>query len=849
MRIKIPELSLVVLIGPSGCGKSTFAARHFGPFETVSSDFCRGLVSNDVNSLEVNDEAFGLLREIVRRRLKRGLLTVVDATNVRSESRGGFVEIAREHHMLPVAIAFDLSADLCIARNQERSGSPLPKHAILNQHRDMRRSLRGSKREGFRHSYVLRDASEVDSAEIVREPLWNNRRHETGPFDIVGDVHGCYEELVELLERLGYALSMDGTIEPPPGRRLVFVGDLVDRGPRTPDVLRLVMRAVSEGKALCVPGNHDTKLMRALRGNQVQVRHGLEASLSQLNAEPAEFREAVVQFLDSLVSHYVFDDGRLVVAHAGMKEGMQGRGSAAVRDFALYGETTGETDEFGLPVRHNWAREYRGKALVVYGHTPVPEPVELNRTINIDTGCVFGGRLSAYRYPEGEVVSVPARCEYAEPIRPLGLPDPRSLSPQQEHDDLLRLDDLIEHGSVETSLRGRVTIRSEHLAPALETISRFGVDPRWLIYLPPTMSPTETAARDGLLEHPAEAFSYFERQGVESVVCEEKHMGSRAVVVLCRDEATARLRFGVVGQGRGMVYTRTGRPFFSATGELEEFLATLGACFEKAGAWDTLESDWVCLDCELMPWSAKARELLRQQYAPVASAGEAMLRRACELLEQGARRADGELDEDLRSCRERLGNVVRFRSAYRRYCWETQGVEGLRLAPFHIMATEGTCHADKPHSWHMAMIEGIVRRADSALLVATPCVEFALQDKEQREQATGWWAELTARGGEGMVVKPVSFVAKGPKGHVQPAIKCRGAEYLRIIYGPDYTRPPHLERLRQRGLQRKRSMALREFALGLEGLDRFVRREPLHRVHECALGVLALESEPVDSRL
>src|SRR5207248_8276037 len=309
----------------------------------------------------------------------------------------------------------------------------------------------------------------------------------------------------------------------PAGRKAVFLGDLVDRGPRIPDVLKIVMAMVEAETAYCVPGNHDMKLVRQLRGKDVQLTHGLAESVAQLESESPEFRKKVAAFLDDLVSHYVFDDGKLVVAHAGMKEEMQGRGSGKVRAFAQYGETTGESDEFGLPVRYNWAAEYRGQAMVVYGHTPVPEPEWLNRTINIDTGCVFGGRVAALRYPERELVSVAARRVYAEPARPFLPPEAPAapaLTAQQRQDELLDLEDVTGKRIIATRLRQTVTIREENAIAALEVMSRFAANPKWLIYLPPTMSPCGTSRLPALLEHPAEAFSYYLSEGVPRVVCQ-----------------------------------------------------------------------------------------------------------------------------------------------------------------------------------------------------------------------------------------------------------------------------------------------------------------------------------------
>jgi protein phosphatase len=851
VKLTIPELSLVVMVGPSGCGKSTFARKHFKPTEILSSDYCRGLVADDENDQSATREAFEVLHFIAAKRLSGGRLTVVDATNVQPEARKPLVALARQYHVLPVAIVMNVSERICVDRNKTRADRDFGPHVVRNQAQDLKRSIRGLEREGFRHVHILNGPDEIDAATIERQPLWNNLKRDHGPFDIIGDVHGCFDELIELLTCLGYQVDADYRATPPDGRKAVFVGDLVDRGPKIPSVLRLAMSMVESGHALCVPGNHDVKLLRKLRGRDVQITHGLADSLRQLDAEPAEFREQVAKFLDSLVSHYVLDDGDLLVAHAGMKEEMQGRGSGKVREFALYGETTGETDEFGLPVRLNWAAEYRGKAMVVYGHTPVAEPEWLNRTINIDTGCVFGGKLTALKYPEKEIVSVPAHQPYYEPIRPFltepSTPSIEELTAQQRNDDLLDMEDVLGKRIIGTRLHRSVTIREENATAALEVMSRFAANPKWLIYLPPTMSPSETSKKDSYLEYPDEAFHYFRHEGVSSVVCEQKHMGSRAVVVICKDEDTARKRFGVVEEGFGICYTRTGRRFFTDADLERTFLGKIRVAATVAQLWEELNTDWLCLDCELMPWSAKAQELLRQQYAPTGAAALAALPQAIEAL-ASATESRSDLAPLLDEYRERLGLAQQYVEAYRHYCWPVHSIADLRLAPFHILASEGRVHTGRNHMWHMETLARLCA-ADPSLLLATPYRVVDLLDESGERDAIRWWEELTGAGGEGMVVKPLEFVQKGRRDLAQPALKCRGREYLRIIYGPEYTRPQHLDRLRNRGVRAKRSLALREFALGMEALERFVRGEPLRRVHECVFGVLALESEPVDPRL
>lgn len=863
MKITCPELCLVVLIGPSGCGKSSFARAHFGTTEVLSSDFCRGLVSNDENDQSATSDAFSVLHFVAAKRLSRGLLTVVDATNVQPESRKPLVALAKEHDVLPVAIVLNLPDRLCHDRNASRPDRNFGPHVVRQQSQQLRRGLRGLSREGFRYVYELTSPEEVSQVEIERQPLWNNRKHERGPFDIIGDVHGCFDELLELLTKLGYAVtaspdadSFGYQVVPPDGRKAIFLGDLVDRGPKVVPSLKLVMSMVRQGSALCVPGNHDVKLLRKLRGKDVQVTHGLDQTLRELESEPKEFHAEVEKFIDSLVGHYVLDNGQLVVAHAGMKERYIGRASGRVREFALYGETTGETDEFGLPVRYNWAGEYRGNAAVVYGHTPVPDADWLNRTINIDTGCVFGGKLTALRWPEREIVSVAAKQTYAEPARPFrkAIEDAGpALSAQQADDDVLDIDDVIGKRIVTTRLHHSVTVREENAIAALEVMSRFAANPKWLIYLPPTMSPPETTDRPGLLEHPQEAFDYFRTSGVGKVICQEKHMGSRAVVVICRDEAVALKRFGIRGEGIGIVYTRTGRRFFEDRSVEGELLAFVHRAITNAGLWEELTSDWFCLDCELMPWSAKAQDLLKNQYAAVGSAARAAMSQAIPVLTQANERYgptdSGAIVPLLRRQEERLAQVERYVDAYRGYCWPVRSTSDLKLAPFHLLAGEGRVYIDQDHLWHMQTLARLAEAAPNTPLMATAHRMVDLTNAVSVDSGIAWWEELTDRGGEGMVVKPLTFVERGPKGLVQPAVKCRGPEYLRIIYGPEYDTPDYLQRLRKRGVKAKRSLALREFAMGIESLERFVRREPLRRVHECVFGVLALESEPVDPRL
>ena len=853
--IELPEFCLVSLIGGTSSGKSSFAAKHFRPTEILSSDFFRGMVCDDENDQSVSADAFDLLFDAADKRLTHMKLTVIDATNLQQHDRQKILELAKRQNVHTAAIVLDLPEKILQERNKTRTDRNIPARVIRQHCLAVGRAVRSLKKEGFRFVFVISSPEQLENTEIVRTKLWNDKKDEHGPFDIIGDVHGCCAELEALLGKLGY-IRMEGRYFHPEGRKAAFLGDFCDRGPENADVLRLVMEMVRSGSAIAVPGNHDEKLLRYLKGKDVSLSHGLDKTITELEAIGPDFKAETAAFLDKLISHYVLDDGKLVISHAGIREAFIGRGSAAVRGFCLYGDTTGETDAYGLPVRLDWASDYRGSSLIVYGHVAGKEVRHLNNTVCIDTGCVYGGKLTAYRYPENEIVSISAERVYYEAEKPLG-----TAVPETDTEDILSVGDLNERMHILTDLFPAIDIDPKNAAAALEGMSRFADDPHWLIYLPPTMSPCETSTFDDYLEHPLEAFAYYRKWGVRHVVCEKKHMGSRAVIILCRSAETAGKRFGIKDGTRGIIYTRTGRRFFTESDVEKTLLDRLDMILTNSGFWTDFETDWVCLDAELMPWSEKAQGLIRTQYAAVGRAGLGGLSAAVRTLEMAAERENrpekvarfvsgqnADPTSLLIRYRAKKEALERYIDAYREYCWNVKSVDDFRIAPFHILACEGKVFSSEKHVWHMEMIRKYITGTDPVFM-ETPFLCVDTENEESVRDGVNWWLSLTSEGGEGMVVKPETFIAVHDGKLLQPAVKCRGREYLRIIYGPEYLETDHLYRLKKRSLGHKRAMALREFALGMESLKRFVRKDPLYKVHECSFGVLALESEPVDPRL
>ena len=845
-KIELPEICLVAMIGASSSGKTSFANRYFKPTEVLSSDFFRGMVCDDENNLNISSEAFDLLYYAANKRLNQPKLTVIDATNTQPSARKKIIDLAREQNVHAAAIVLNLPENLLQERNKARPERNFPERVIRQHCRDVKRSIKGLKREGFRFVYVIHSLEQLENVEIVRKKLWNDKKDEHGALDIIGDIHGCCDELELLLEKLGY-VKIQGVYTHPEKRKAAFLGDFCDRGNRNADVLRIVMDMVKTGNAFAVPGNHDVKLLKYLRGKSISMTHGIDKTIAELENAGEDFKKEVENFIDSLVSHYVFDDGKLIITHAGLKQEYIGRASARVRDFCLYGEITGETDSYGLPVHLDWTADYRGRATMIYGHIAGKEVRSQNGTFCIDTGCVYGGKLTAFRYPERTFVDVEALQQYFEPEKPLEEINFFEIG------DMLLADDFSKKLHIETELLPSIDIHENQTAAALEIMSRFAADPHWLIYLPPTMSPCETSPLEQYLEHPLQAFSYYRKHGIQNVICEIKHMGSRAVIILCRTPETARKRFGITDGTRGIIYTRTGRHFFGDVQTETALLDRLEQVLTKTKFWEDFQTEWICLDTELMPWSEKAQGLLFSQYAPTGNAGVHALSAAVQMLEQASEFAENSQQEILQNLsetyRSRLNHVHQYIHAYQEYCWTVKTLDDYRIAPFHLLACENHVFSEEKHLWHMETIKKYITNGNDPIFMETPYFFVDTESEKSIQEGVDWWLELTGNGGEGMVVKPETFIARQGIHLLQPAVKCRGREYLRIIYGAEYLEKEHLARLKVRSLNRKRSLALKEFSLGMEALNRFVKNEPLYRVHECVFGVLAFESEPVDPRL
>jgi protein phosphatase len=860
MEIRLPEFAFVALIGTSGSGKSHFAAQHFNPGEIVSQAQFEAMTGDDGTDEGLHAETIALMHQAIEIRLRHRKATIVDATLLKPQDRAELRRLARKYHVRLAAIVLDTPLETCIARNTERLGSP-DRQLIRAQAQLMEQTASYLKEEGLRPNYQIRP--EDVEIEIVRYKAASDRREVTGGLDLIGDVHGCLSELLALLDRLGYEVSATEIASPevdphgaalpklgrhkislhhPRGRRLVFVGDLCDRGPDSPGVIRLVMDAVAQGMALCVPGNHDDKLMRKLSGNNVQLKHGLEKTMAQLEGADPAFLEEIRAFIDGLPSHLELDGGQLVVAHAGLKAGMHGRHSGEIHSFCLYGETTGETDEFGLPVRQNWAADYDGQALVVYGHTPIPEPSWQNNTVNIDTGCVFGGELTALRYPERSTIAVPAQTIWCQPSRPMHWIGVQKSTQAVDHS--ISMATISPQMLVSTSDGYNLNLDEATYTHLLAHVSERAVHARWLLYAPPSYGPPTVSPIAGLLEHPAQAIDYYRKKSVTLLAARPMLHGTTVTIVLCRDAAVATQRFGLDNQGIGAIYTRSGRPYFGEVAETQLRLGQMARALEAADVWSLLKSDWLCLEAVVVPIGHKAPAFVPQVYAEVAATGLHSVERAQAKLEMAKARGLA-VDDSLQRLALEKQSLQAFREAYR----QMAGPE-IAEPQFHLqqlLAVEGQVLLGKSQEMQQALLAPIAAALGSAFVAAT-LLQADLDSESSLRALTAWWENHNLQGGAGLMIGPLEMMVAREGEMMQPWIKVRCPEYLRLRYGPAYDAPATMQALQDRNLRLKRETVVRSYSLAREGLRRFVGGQPFDEVFQCIFTTLGLEMAVVDAR-
>lgn len=435
-EIIIPSRALILTVGPAGCGKSTFVLDHFPRTSIVASDVCREMVSDDMRNQECNRQAFDLFHRWIEHRLSLGRLTVADATNLLPSARKKLKEIADRHQVPVIVLEFAVAKSVCLEQNSGRSRF-VPEH-VIEKHCNLATQARIEMRsEGYSAIYLVAP----QEVEYLIKIQSGYREYAAPGFDIVGDIHGCNEELEDLLYNLGYRIGEvpggDGySYVHPEGRKLVFLGDITDRGPDSVETLRIVTLAL-EGGHICVMGNHDNKLMRALRGNKVKMGHGLAATFLQIQTECSESEKLTFyQMLSGLpyqVKLKVPGRRDVIACHAGIPKRLIGKDNSEARNHAIYGEVEGPVVEGLYPTRGStyvwdWPNRDGGSPVLVHGHTRVkPEEIvvrEKHLVFDLDTGCAFGGALTAMRWPEGTFYSVPAARVYCESTHKPGEPVP-----------------------------------------------------------------------------------------------------------------------------------------------------------------------------------------------------------------------------------------------------------------------------------------------------------------------------------------------------------------------------------------------------------------------------------------
>ena len=885
MEMRFKHNEVIILSGPSSSGKSYFCNTFFSPSQVLSSDQFRSMVSDsDFTSLQPSDavisftdndeerftrlekatylgissDAFDLLKIALTKRVKHNRLTVIDATSLQPEDIKAYADICHEQHVPCSIIFFNGSLEQMLSFDATRE-KPRGNSRIKHQYGQLVKLIKKTKQLiefGVRNCHRLSDPQEatitIEACPLLI-PLENG-------IDVMGDGHGLLQSRLNLMEKSGYQRGDDGLYRHRSGRKLVYLNDESSRGnlPSTdveygtyPSIAMLVLmkKHVEAGLAYAVDSNHNYKIWRYLEGRNVQMTHGDELVAEEFAAFESEFgsdftaqfKKELSSFLKRLPSHLIVNDrgiSRAVITHAGIQDDMIGKQSPYIRDYCRFGPTDGFLPN-GRPNRLDWKKDHHNGMLVIWGHEPHDKVFVEKDTVNVDTGGFCGHYLSLIRYPEMEVIQ--------EKVH-------QSFVPEEDNVILNRIKNRFKPLSLQRFMEGFkvdtpyavLHANSRNVKSVIELTSTKTAPVEEMIYIPPTMSPTpKTSSLPDYLEHPLDAMDYYKKHGVQQVICEKKHMGSRAVITLFKDQETGMEYFGK--PCLGSILSRNGVRFFSQNDEmnlLQRLRDDLLPYFESHN------TSLLVLDSEIMPWNLKATGLLNKQYDVTANSALLSRQTYVTVLEELQSR-QGQMDMvRLEAAKEKLENAQKFKSAYEFYCWnaDAKSLEGVQIAPFHILAFSGESHFDKTHLWHMEQVNKL--STYSNLLITTEYKLLSLNDEIGINETISWWEDMTKNGHEGMVVKPLQFISRNDKGDViQPAIKVRGREYLRIIYGMDYLEPTHLEILKKRTAQNKMKNALKEFYLSMESINRFIEKESLDRIHECVLASLSYENDAMDPRL
>jgi polynucleotide kinase-phosphatase len=880
--IKLKHNEILILSGTSSSGKSTLASAHFKSSQVLSSDFFRTMVSDesvtkkmpekvDVDQdyerferiifqeyKKISEDAFDLLKETLKKRAKNNRLTVIDATSLYAEDIQAYAKIAKENHV-PISIVFLNIPYKQVIENDAKRENARGNQRIKRQQQLLKRLMNQKKsldKAGIREIY---DIQSLDNVHIEIENPQNIISIDKG-IDIIGDGHGLLQTRIQLFKKAGYVLGEDGLFRHPNGRKIVYVNDETSRGflssdeikyGRYPSIAMMVSMKehVEANLAYAVDSNHNYKIWRWLEGRNVTLAHGDEKVEEEFEAFAQEFGEEktlllkkeLAAFLKSLPSHVIIEDRgfhRAVVTHAGIKDDMIGKFSREIRDFCRFGPTDGLEDS-GKPKRLDWTKEHKNGQLIIWGHEPHPNVTLENDTINVDTGGFCGHYLSMLRYPEMDILQEKNDISFVEdennPI----------LKQKKKRFEFPNLSRLLYGFDLQTSF-GTFRAGAKNVQSVIESVSTRMAPFEEVFYVPPTMSPTpKTSSLDDFLEHPQEAFDYYKNQGITRLVCEKKHMGSRAYITLFKNKQVGERYFN--RPSLGSILSRNNIKFFKKEEE-EIVLTKLNEDLQPY--FDEMNTDLLVIDAEILPWNLKASGLITKQYGLTSNAAIHKRKTHVERLLSFQETRSINIQDEIDQAKHLLENAEKFHKAFTYYCWDNdvRKLEGIKIAPFHILAFSHKTNFDENHVWHM--VQGIRLAELSDLMMQTEHKVLDLNDEHAVKEITRWWLEMTAEGHEGMVIKPLDFISYNQhEDIIQPAIKVRGREYLRIIYGMDYLDEENLSIIKKRSASKKMKNALNEFKLSMESIQRFIDQESISRIHECVVASLSYENEKLDPRL